>query len=270
MSTISKKLLAVAVACSVSLVASTASADIAAVIPDMGSLEGWALFSLGNNSSGDYIAGSSIDGDVAAAGKGSVRLDSSTIDGNFYYSSGRTLQLSGGATITGSKFGDQNTLLDNAKAAALAVSKAAANLASSQPFADLSLEGGQMQTIAGAPGETVVLNLRRFELNGGSTLTLSGTATTNFIINVKGQFSLLGNSQIVLAGGLDWNNVLINVRGKGPDVRIAGQSNLPAILMANQRTVRVRDQAMVQGEIIANRIMLTGASQIVHPPVTSP
>jgi hypothetical protein len=40
--------------------------------------------------------------------------------------------------------------------------------------------------------------------------------------------------------------------------------------MANKRTFNATGGSSVFGEVIANKIKLSGSSQIVHPPVTSP
>ena len=124
-------------------------------------------------------------------------------------------------------------------------------------------------TVIGAPGETVVLSLKNFCLRGGSSLTLEGTATTTFVINVNKKFSLSGNSHIDLAG-LQWNQVLFNVVGKGQRVSLSGNSILQGILMANERRVELNGHSTVSGEIIANRLKLRGSSRVLHPAVVSP
>ncbi len=105
---------------------------------------------------------------------------------------------------------------------------------------------------------------------GSATFTLQETATTNFIINVTRQFSLSGNVKIVLAGGVQWDNVLFNVRGQGADVLLSNNARLEGILMANMRTVRLSGQSRVIGEVIAKKIVMSNGSQITHPPVVSP
>ncbi len=248
-----------------------ASAEIGQVIP-MGDLERWAAFSLGSEGSGNRLSDNTfVQGDFGAAGNGNITMtDDSTINGDVYYRSNGTLAVAPTATISGSRFSNQNSLLDNGVSEAMAASDAAAAFQSTRPFTEINGEGTQNIVLSGAPGETVVLNLRKFQLNGDSTLTLQGSANTTYIINVKNQFSLGGNARIVLAGGLDWNDVLFNVRGKGPEVRLSGASRFEGILMANRRTVRLRDQAIVRGEVLGARLVFQGTSQVIHPPVISP
>ena len=236
----------------------------------MAGLEGWTLFSLGAGASGSSFSGTTVTGDVGAAGNGNVSLSSATLNGSLYYDSHGTLQMSGGAVVAGAKIHDQDAMLNNTVAAALAASVMANGLSPNQPFNVFKLSNAQTATLTGAPGETVVLSLRAFALSGNASMTLNGTDTTNFVINVKSQFSLADNSRIILAGGLSWNNVLFNVVGKGAHPRIAGHASFQGTLMATRRAVAVRGQAVVQGQIIANRILLAGASQITHPPIASP
>jgi hypothetical protein len=144
----------------------------------------------------------------------------------------------------------------------------ASMLASS--YTNIRLQDHQNVTLSGAPGETVTLNLRNFALHNHATLTLVGTATTSFVINVTKQFSLSGMSKIILSGGIQWNNVFFNVLGSGSTVSLSGKASLTGTLTAAQRVVRLRGQTVVYGKVIAPKVLLSNAAQIVLPPVTSP
>jgi choice-of-anchor A domain-containing protein len=115
-----------------------------------------------------------------------------------------------------------------------------------------------------------VLNLTDLVLTNKSILTLNGSASDNFVINVSRNFSLTSQSKIVLSGDLGWDDVLFNIKGTENNVTLDGQSSMSGILMANKRTVSIAGASIVNGEVIANKIKLSGSSQIVHPPVTSP
>jgi hypothetical protein len=151
-------------------------------------------------------------------------------------------------------------------------------IASENPFAQkppsgqtsINLSRNHSMIVQGAPGATVVLNLRNFAMSGSATFTLQGTATTNFIINVTQQFSLSDSSKIVLSGGVQWNCVHFNVLGQGNPVLLSGHSSLVGILTANQRTVKMTNHAIVTGEVIANKIVLRDSAQIIQPPIISP
>jgi len=86
---------------------------------------------------------------------------------------------------------------------------------------------------------------------------------------VSSAFSLSGSAKIVLSGGVTWDNVLFNVHGTGSDVQLNGNTSLEGILMATKRKVGLSNMALVKGEIIANKISLSGSAQVIHPPVTS-
>ena len=134
----------------------------------------------------------------------------------------------------------------------------------------LAINSAQPPTVlSGAPGETVTLDLRNLVLRGQDTFTLQGTSTTKFIINVSGKFSLLNNARIVLAGGVQWNNVFFNVLGRGSVVVLSDQSILYGALTASKSTVRLEENAIVYGKVVAKKVLISGAAQIVLPPVVS-
>lgn len=264
--------LSLAIAASLILSALNVSANLLQVLPEMGDLSRWAVFSLRGGMSGDHLTDNVlVQGDVGVAGSGNIVIrDNATIDGDLYYRSNGTLREEGNATITGARFNDQDSLLDNSVEEALNASSRAFGLEATRPNTGMSLKGQQSKIISGAPGETVVLKLDYFTLSGNSTLTLQGSATTTFIINVKGQFSLTDNAQIVLSGGVQWNDVLFNVRADGEAVCLSGNSRLEGILMASRGTVQLRGHSTVIGEVIGDRVLLNGNSTVTHPPTASP
>jgi hypothetical protein len=132
------------------------------------------------------------------------------------------------------------------------------------------LDRHQSRTMTGAPGETVVLNFRRFVLRNHSSFTLQGSASTTFIINVAKQFSLAGNSRVVLSGGVQWNGALFNILGPGKAPSLRKNASLQGTLTASQRTVRLHGHSIITGQVVANNIKLHGMSQIITPPIVSP
>ncbi|HJT81283.1 MAG TPA: ice-binding family protein [Chthoniobacterales bacterium] len=257
---------------------SPASADLAAILPGAGSLQHWSILTLGDETSRDELAGSAfVQGDVGVAGIGRITLrHAATIDGDLYCPTAGSVEMGPYATVTGSRFHDQDALLDSAAAAAVAISRQA-NQFSRTYFApnDIELSQHRNFTVSGEPGATVVVKLGNFRLSGNSSFTLEGTATTTFIINVSKRFSLSDNAQVVLSGGVQWNNVLFNIRTRDSAVSLSGNVKLSGMLMANNRTVRLSGQAQVDGEVIANRILFSdagfkGNARVGHPPLVSP
>ena len=249
---------------------SHAKADVAQVIPEIGDLERWAAFSLGaGNNFSRALNAALIDGDLGLAGNGNFLMGNKAIvNGDVYYRSNGAVLTLNHSVITGSIFNSQDPILDNGVNEALAASAHAASLMPNRSNTSISLSGHDDVTITGAPGETVVLSLKNFILQGNSSFTLQGTATTTFVINVNKNFSLKGNSHIDLAG-LQWNQVLFNVVGDGTRVHLGGNSIFNGILMANDRTVELRGHATVSGEIIANRLNFRGSSRVLHPAILS-
>lgn len=260
------------------LAISQASANLGDVLPELGDLQRWSVFTLGSETGPDELSGATvINGDVGVAGSGDITLkDTATINGDLYYRSNGTLTAGPNTTITGARFNNQDSLLDNDAAAAIATSRHATDLRRTF-FAptDIEFDRHQNFTANGGVGETVVLKLGNFALSGNSSFTLQGTASTTFIINVTKGFSLADNAQILLSGGVQWSNVLFNICAKGSAVSISGNATFAGILMANRRTIAVSDNATITGELIANRVMFNrstfrGGATVNHPPIVSP
>ena len=182
------------------------------------------------------------------------------------YPRNEALKISGEES-TGTPYDNSDSQVGNAAEEAInaPIPRSPAN-----SFTRLTLARHQSVTLTGAPGETVTLKLGHFVLSGNSTFTLQGTATTTFIIKVKNQFSLTGKAKVVLLGGVQWDDVIFVVRGKGDVVSLSRHARLEGILMAKKRKVRLRDHSLVHGQVIARAIALRGASQIDQPPIVSP
>lgn len=230
----------------------------------------WAAFSLGSSGAQTtFMDKSSVFGHVGVAGERKVGLfKEAAIQGDLFYHSRRHLFMERHAAVSGGVHnnGSSDTLLDQGVIDANNASDDAFALPVSPQYASLTSIKSSM-TITGS--DCVVLKLTDFVLKGNDTLTLQGTAGTAFVINVSKQFSLSGNAQIILSGGVQWDDVLFNVRGKGSDVSLNGNASLRGILMANHRTVNLHGHSTVYGEVIANQIKLIKNSQIIRPPTAS-
>ena len=142
-------------------------------------------------------------------------------------------------------------------------------LAAASSSTNIVLYSDQTLVLSGGPGETVTLDLRNFVMLNQATLTLEGTATTSFVINVTKQFSLSGTAKVVLSGGIQCDNVFFNVLGRGHAVSLRGSASLVGTLTASQRVVRMGGHSMCCGEVFAKKIILRGAAQIIPCPVAS-
>jgi len=253
------------------LLVSPLRADIGSILP-LGDLDQWGAFSLGLNGPGDRLFnGAQLNGNIGVAGNGSLTMSgSASINADVYLRRWGVMRTGAGTVITGSQYERANTLLDAESNLALNLSRQASLLAPTQSLSTINLSGTSNLTLNGAPGATVVLNLGVFRMVGNSTLTLQGGANTTYVINVSRGFSLTDAASIVLSGGLDWNDVLFNVRGRGTSVTLAGNSSFQGILLATRRTVQMRDAAIIRGEVVADNLWMQGSTQINHPAVVSP
>lgn len=232
----------------------------------------WAVFSLGGGvSTDDLTNGAVINGDVGVAGNGVLNMSGGTrVNGTVYRRTTGSVNLSNGATISGGVVNNAptDTFLNQGVNDAMAASNAAFALSASVGYPS-TINANSSLTLSGSG--TVVLKLTDFVLSGGAKLTLDGTAGTTFIINVNNNFSLSNGGSIQLAGGLDWNHVLFNVRGSGSTVTLSGGSNLMSgILLAANRTVSLENGAQVSGEVIANKVSMSGGTSVSRPVIVSP
>lgn len=232
----------------------------------------WAIFTLGSsNTPSDLSNGAQIVGDVALAGSSKINIGGgSQVVGSVFKKTTGSVNISNGGQVTGGiqSSGAYNSMLSQGAADAVAASNAAFALSASAGY-PTTINANQSLTLNGSG--TVVLKLTDFLISGGGTLTLQGTASTTFVINVSRNFSINNGGSVKLAGGLSWDNVLFNVRGSGSTVTLAGGSQIMSgILLAANRTVSLENSAQFQGEIIADRVTLSGGAQVIRPPVVSP
>jgi hypothetical protein len=256
------------------------NASLLQAVPQMGDLLRWGAFSLGGGVTSadtidEFVGTTDIYGDVGVAGDGNITMTgNATIHGDLWWRSNGTLSMKGNSKVTGNQRhgATYDSQLDNGVTYANNASTQAASFSSSLAYAGITSITSSLTLNAqhDMPGNKTVLNITDLVLTSHSVLTLNGTASDVFIINVSKNFSLTAQSAIVLTGGLGWDDVLFNVKGKGGDVTLDGQSTLNGVLMATQRTINNAGGSTIRGEAIANKIKLAGSAQIIHPPATSP
>ena len=213
-------------------------------------------------SSNDTISGNSnITGNVGIQSGIFSLSKNGNVYGNLVYDTGVTRNISGHVSGT---ISNNNMAIDNAFLDAQMLSDAAFAEPVTPRYSTLTtvnLVNGSL-TIAGGANEKVVLMLTNFVLNA-SNFTLSGTATTSFIINVTGNFSITNNSNISLFG-VPVFNVLFNIRGAGSVVTM-GNSNISGYLLALNRTVTISGNTNITGGVIANQVNISGNTNVVSP-----
>ncbi len=245
----------------------------------------WAIFSLSGNVTitdpTPYTPGSvpsyDVIGNIGIAGSGKLSMTDSYADGYVSENTlGSSLAGNGANPYFKGTIGVNSALITFAHNDAIAASAAAAALTatpgtvttavftSGKTEADLGITGP-------LAGNTYVLNLTDLILQGTSAiLTLHGTATTNYIINIDRYMSLSGGAQINLSGGLTAANVLYNVNQNSInhvqyDVTLSGGSQATGIILATTRAVKQTGASVVNGEVIAQSVSLSGASKVINP-----
>lgn len=258
----------------------------------------WAIFALSGNvnitdATQNPTNHPDVLGDIGMAGAGNLSMSLSRVKGSVYQDTGA---YNGGGTITGSVFTNQgvaylNQAVTDANIAAVTASNLAR--ATGAGASQLTISGGispsvltgdssgialrgisgQIGAIGGpsaAAGQTYVLNLTDLILSGtGAILSLTGTASTNYVINVNRYLALSSGAQIALSGGLTPQNVLINLTPSiAYDVSMSGGSTINGIILATNRNVKLTGNSIVNGEVIAKAVSLSGSSQIINPLVS--
>ena len=240
----------------------------------------YAIFGVnGDVSATDTNGGTvNITGDVGVA-NGNFVLSGSVLQGNLYIKTGKAVSLGNKGGITGTKYQSStyDTMLAQGAADAATLSSTINGLAvqyngSYSDGSSITMTNTKF-SITGGANQTVVLKLQDFVLTGGE-LDLMGTATTKFIINVRGTFSLSGGAKVVNGGALLASNVIFNYRptsGTGT-ASLGGGSQFNGILVASNNAVQLTGASIVYGQIIGKSVLLSGGSKVAgtRPPVVSP
>jgi hypothetical protein len=206
--------------------------------------------------------GSVVQGDIGIDEGKFTLSGGSDVFGDVVRHSGVEIK-NGGGSVHGRIYFD-DPLIDGALADAQMLSDAAFGESVTPRYTTLTsvnLNSSSL-TITGGANEKVVLRLTDFVLTNNSIFTLSGTATTSFIVNVADTFSLRSNSHISLVN-VPASNVLFNIRGTGSTVWLRGGSSMPGTLLALNRKVRIKGGSQVAGPVIANQVKITKRSSVL-------
>jgi hypothetical protein len=231
-----------------------------------------SVFTL-NQGSGDtniLSNNAKVQGAMAVAGSGKITMNNfSRIEGNLSYKTNGTLNKASTATITGTIYKNSNTdsLLNAGVQAAFGVSDYLYNNLSTSPGYPTTINSNTSLSLTS--NGLAVLKLTDFKLSNQAVLTLNGSSSSYFVINVKEDFSL-SNAKVVLSGGITWDHVIFNVRGsnsKGTTI-MSGNSQFNGVILATQRTFTMKDNAAVSGAVVANTVNLSGNAVIKCPNVS--
>jgi choice-of-anchor A domain-containing protein len=204
---------------------------------------------------------------------GTLSLDNPNfIRGNLFLASGVTVTHP--AQVLGTIFTNQNALLNAADASALSAISTFSGLATTSAGAGITTINGT-RTISSTPGSDVlnVLNLSSINLGGNNVLTLSGNATDQFVLNVRGDITL-NSGKIELSGGLTPQDVVINDIGSNSIHTSGGLGNesvITGLLLAPTASIGF-SPGLINGEVIAGspQVQFASGASVVSPiPETS-
>jgi hypothetical protein len=184
------------------------------------------------------------------------------IQGTYYKYSTNSDATTSGFTAVGGVNTTSNSVITSAASQASAASSNLAGLAANQTIAAAITTTTTIT--ASAPGRNVVDLLAGINLPNGTTLTLSGSATQSFVINIPAGGIALGQASIVLTGGITAANVIFNLTGLTADnVSMTGPGVVNGIVMDLNGMVSLSNNDTVNGEVISgNQISLNNNSDV--------
>ena len=113
-------------------------------------------------------------------------------------------------------------------------------------------------------GPVTVVCVKDINLGGGKTLTLSGSASDIFVVNITGSISMGGGNRI-RASGLPPSNVLYNVIGAGQNIVIGGASVVDGALLTIGRNLDL-SAGFVNGSVTSKGNINIGSGEQIPCP----
>jgi hypothetical protein len=215
-----------------------------------------------------------IEGNVGVWGGSDVTLNNSSILADLYLRKGGSKMLSGAAEILGNFYQDKgksttyDNILSHAATDAFTLANNISALTATTNFtSNFSLSSGDILgfntslTITATNSNPVVLKLTDFVLSNAS-LTLIGSATSKFVIDISDDFAMSNGSLVTFDGQLNPKNVIFNIRDTAT---MSGASEFNGILLAANKTVSLSGGSSVFGEVIGKAITMSAGSKIKKP-----
>ena len=182
-----------------------------------------------------------------------------TIAGAYYKFTGNSDSTTNGLTVAGGTLTGPtvNSTLTTAAADATAASTTLAGLPPNQTLGTITASTTISATV---PGRNVI-NLTDINMGNNTTLTLSGSATQSFVINVTGT-SQVTLSNVSLVGGLTPANVIFNVLN-GDTVTDPNPDVVNGTIMDINGSISITNNDTINGELISGKqISLSNNSDV--------
>jgi choice-of-anchor A domain-containing protein len=248
-----------------------------AAFVDLGEAGGYAAFILPGGSIDMTInGGAAVNGDVAASAGTHIDLGSGAkvgvtadtgdvVSGKIYLDTISNPQNP--ATV---KLDNQNPNsvvnrdLSQAVQDAVAANHFAAGLTATKTLGTLDVTS--QYTLVGNGGLNVI-SLTDVKLHGDGLLTLQGSASDFFVLNLTGTYTQSSKSNVQLSGGLLAQNVLWNFIGSGNGANIGTGSNGVTFgtFLAPDRDFSITDTILYGSVISAGHLAIGSKALVVQP-----
>jgi Flp pilus assembly protein TadG len=258
-----------------------------AIINSPGSSEGgWSILETGKGNI-NLSNNATLNQSVGMNGNGNLTLsNNANIKGGVWDNGSGTLSMSNNATVEGNSYINSDTKVSinnnaefkngppevNATETGTVQTAAQAAKTASDNFKSLSdnvagpssinLSNNQSLTITGT--NTVnVLDLSTLSLSNNATLTLNASATDSFIVKVN-NLNLSNNTEIILQGGLTYDNVTFVNKGTNA-VNISNNAILRGNILSLKGDINLSNNTTYYGSLIGGKNITL--SNNVHSPV---
>ncbi len=236
-----------------------AATDAQAVIMELGRAGSYSVLSTNVGTRGAQIGigseATTITGNVGLGGYSYGSAIKATIRGNLMVDATSTTSIHSDLRVTGSTTLGAN--LSGAVADAFAASNFFSSLSASQTYTNI---GGSF-TFNGTDGRNVIALT---SVDTHETLTINGSASSQFIFNISAGFILNGGT-IQLSGGVTADNVLFNFNGAGDGVILNKPVGVAfGIFLAPERDI-ILDKATLTGAVIGGG---NGNKLVIHSGAT--
>jgi choice-of-anchor A domain-containing protein len=210
-----------------------------------------------------------VTGPLGSAANTNVNFSGNPPGGPLYQSTVNTGgdNYNGLTPIQGSAI---NTQLSTAVSNATSASSTAAGMTATQTIAS-TITGGQ--TFTGNGGVNVIDLTGGINMTGSSGITISGSASDEFIINVSSQFVSNNGTSVTLTGGVTANDIIWNYLGTSA-VSFTGGSvsgnTWDGTVLAPDAQIMAHDRTFNGALISGENISITSNPVINYYPFVSP
>lgn len=239
------------------------SAEAQDTIPNLGAAANYADFGIGNTQMTISSGNTRVTGNVAVGAGGSLDFSGGGIISGLFLDPNAMAKLTGNSSAAV----QQTASLALAAQDAINASMTAAN----DPItAMLSGISGSSSLTATQPVTVYRVN-GDINLQGGSVMTISGSANSHIIVDVTGGLTFGGGSSMNLVGGITANNVIFNFIGSGKDINFNGNSTVDGTFLAINRNI-TDSGGIVNGRLIGaeNGQLKLQSGPKVNQPVPEP